>query len=77
MDSVSGVQEFLVLINSGTKRTAINAIVFKNCFYKQRIKLPQLQCIFFRVAAGVGGIVSCCMGTCYAFSWVGGWSRRC
>ena len=58
MDSVSGVQEklrkFLVLIDSGTKRTAINVIMLKSCFYKQRIKLPQLQCILLRVAAGVG-----------------------
>ena len=46
--------EFLVLIDSGTKRTAINVIMFKNCFYKQILKLPQLQCILFGVAAGVG-----------------------
>ena len=32
MDSVSGVQEFLVLLDSGTKRTAINVIMFKDCF---------------------------------------------
>ena len=54
MDSVSGVQEFLVLMDSGTKRTARNVIMLEGCFYRQRIKLPQLQCILFKVAAGVG-----------------------
>ena len=76
MDSSQwGVQEKLRIIDVNrlwNQEDCYKCNDVKKCFYKQRIKLPQLQCILFRVAAGVGGIVSCCMGNCYVFSWVGG-----
>ena len=52
MDSVSGVQEKLRIF--GVNRLWNQEDCYKFNFYKQRIKLPQLQCILFRVAAGVG-----------------------
>ena len=65
--------ELLMSIESGTKRTAINVIVFKNCFYKQRIKLPQLQSMYFLLSSG-GHWRNCVVlyGYCYVFSWLGG-----
>ena len=64
--------ELLMSVDSGTKRTAINVIVFKNYFYKQRMKLPQFK-IYILLSSG-GRWRNCVMlcGYCYVFSWLDG-----
>ena len=66
-------QEKLRIIDVNRVWYHINVIEFKNCFYRQRIKLPQLQSMYFLLSSG-GHWRNCVVlyGYCYVFSWLGG-----